>query len=356
MGSLRCGGRTRGDFVIQQNGLPALRVTRKKAGSFVRGGVALYAGDVADLYDLWPSPVVIISDGPYGVGGFPGDPPTAKALDRWYEPHIAAWSKRTTPETPLWFWGTEIGWATVHPCLEKHGWAYRNCHVWDKGIAHVAGNSNTQRLRKLPGVTEVCVQYVTEARFAVNGSVLSMQEWLRYEWERSGIPLYRANEACGVKNAATRKYLTKCHLWYYPPVSAFERMVRYLNAHAKPEGRPYFSRNGKKPISAQEWERMRAKFKCEIGVTNVWREPAVRGSERVKRRYRCVHANQKPLRLIELIIRLSSSPGDVVWEPFGGLCTGAVASHKLQRRCYSAEILPEFFGLAVRRLRTYDDS
>jgi len=164
-------------------------------------------------YQEWEVPVAIISDGPYGVGGFPGDLPTCDHLAEWYEPHIVQWSAKATPQTTLWFWNTEIGWATVHPLLVKYGWRYVRCNIWDKGIAHVAGNSNTQILRELPVVTEVCVQYVKEPY--IDGPTL--KDWLRREWERTGLPISKANEACGVANAATRKYLTRDHRWYFPP-------------------------------------------------------------------------------------------------------------------------------------------
>ncbi len=318
---------------------------------YIRDNVAIYHADVMTLYEHWDSPVVIVCDGPYGVAGFPGDPPTPDGLADWYEPHIRAWSAKATPLTTLWFWNTEIGWANVHPVLVRHGWTYRSCHIWDKGIAHVAGNSNTKSLRKFPVVTEVCAQYVREAEFLVQGQKLNMQQWLRYEWERSGLPLYKANEACGVKNAATRKYFTKDHLWYYPPVDAFERLVAYVNTHGNPEGRPYFSVDGIHPLTGEAWEQMRSKFYCEAGVSNVWREPAVRGTERLKNGSKCIHTNQKPLKLIELIIRASSDVDDLVWEPFGGLCSVAVASYRLGRRCVSAEINREFFELAVNRLK-----
>lgn len=48
----------------------------------------LYNGDALKLYDEWKSPTVIISDGPYGVNGFPGDLVTPDGLAEWYEPHI----------------------------------------------------------------------------------------------------------------------------------------------------------------------------------------------------------------------------------------------------------------------------
>ena len=293
-------------------------------------------------------------DGPYGVGDFPGDPYARAELAGWYEPHVAAWSRYATPRTTLWFWNTEVGWANVHPVLARHGWAYRGACIWDKGTAHIAGNVNTGAIRRLPVVTEVCVHYVKEAAFAIDGRPASMKEWLRHEWLRSGLPLRQTNEACGVINAATRKYFTRCRLWYYPPVAHFARLVEYANRHGDPRGRPYFSLDGVRPATGEEWGRMRAKFACEHGVTNVWRAPAVRGPERLKVGLRALHTNQKPLSLVERTVRLCTDPGDVVWEPFGGLCTTAVACHRLGRRCHSAEVRPAVYRQAVSRLAHHD--
>lgn len=313
-------------------------------------GATLYSGDFLEVSADWPSPTVIVVDGPYGVGSFPGDPVSHDDLPQWYRPHISHWSERALPETTLWFWNTEIGWASVHPTLVENGWEYRSCHIWDKGVGHIAGNANSKTLRRFPVVTEVCVQYVRKVRIESSGSAMTLKEWVRHEWERTGLPFYKANAACGVKNAATRKYLTKCHLWYFPPPEAFELLASYANEHGKPQGRPYYSLNGASPATAEEWSRMRAKFHCDVGITNVWREPAVRGGERIKNAYKCVHMNQKPLRLLEQIILASSDPGDVVWEPFGGLCSVAIAAINTGRECHSAEILPDYFTAARKRL------
>lgn len=331
-----------------------MALTAAHRQEYERDGVYVVLGDALEQYDCWPAPVAISVDGPYGVSGFPGDPPTPEGLAVWYEPHVRKWSEKATPLTTLWFWNTEVGWANVHPVLARYGWTYRGASVWDKGIGHIAGNVNTAVIRRLPVVTELCVHYIKEANFELKGRSLSMKEWLRHEWVRSGIPLNKTNEVCGVVNAATRKYFTQCHLWYYPPVEHFVKLVEYANRHGKPQGKPYFSIDGHTPMTAEQWQRMRAKFQCEHGITNVWQEPAVRGEERVKNGSRAVHYNQKPLRLVELTVRLCTDPGDVVWEPFGGLCTTAVACHRLKRQCYSAEIDPDFFKLAVSRLAHYD--
>lgn len=326
---------------------------------YQRDRVTIHYERAENLYLEWPTPTCIISDGPYGVSGFPGDSHKPETLAEWYKPHIEAWSEYSTPETTLWFWNTEVGWATVHPLLIEHGWEYRCCNIWDKGLGHVAGNANTQTLRKFPVVTEVCVHYVKSAVFQADDQSLTMQEWLRHEWQRSGLPLRLANEACGVLNAATRKYLTADHLWYYPPVDAFVKLSSYANTQGDPEGRPYFSLDGKQPVSGQQWAKMRAKFDCDVGITNVWREPQVSGSERIqgtrngmKYKFRSLHGSQKPLKFIDLTIRSTTEKNDVVWEPFGGLCPGAVVSFHLEREYHSAEIIPEFYDAAVERLAT----
>lgn len=54
--------------------------------------------------------------------------------------------------------------------------------------------------------------------------------------------------------------------------------------------------------------------------------------------------------ITRLIIEASSNPGDVVWEPFGGMCTAAAASARLGRRCHSAEIDRNFYDRAAGRL------
>lgn len=310
------------------------------------GNVTIFHDDVMNLYEKWESPVVIVSDGPYGIGRFLGDPPTTDSLAEWYEPHIRLWASKATPRTTLWFWSTEIGWATVHPVLSKYGWRYVNCHTWDKGLAHAAGNSNTKTLRELPAVTEICVQYTLEARI----SGLTLKEWLREEWARTGLPFSKSNEACGVADAASRKYFTKDHLWYFPPPEMFERLAKYANEYGNPNGKPYFSVDGVGGMTASDWSRMRAKFYCRLGITNVWREPPLNGLERMRVGTKSAHLNQKPLKLIELILQLTSDPGDLVWEPFGGLCTAAIAASRLQRRCVSAEIQRHLFELAVQRL------
>jgi DNA modification methylase len=311
--------------------------------------ISVQLGDSLEQYRQWETPTVIVSDGAYGILGFEGDTSDHLGLPQWYEPHIAAWAKQATPSTTLWFWNSEIGWATVHPVLEKHGWRYVNANIWNKGKGHIAGNVNTAKIRRFPVVSEVCVQYVYEAR--IDG--LQLKAWLLQEWKRSGLPAHKANEACGVADVATRKYLDQGHLWYYPPPEMFVKMQEYANAHGDPAGRPYFSINGTQPGTIGQWAALRSKFDCPHGFTNVWECNALRGSERFKidgDTGKAIHLNQKPLDLITMIIKASSDKGDVVWEPFGGLFTACLAARNSERRAFGAEIDRTYFHYAIKRL------
>ena len=321
-----------------------------KRNSWQNKSCKLNFGDSLKLYKRWPSPVTIVSDGAYGVLGFEGDTSDHLGIANWYEPHIKAWSEKATGLTTLWFWNSEIGWAAAHPVLEKYGFRYVNSNSWNKGKAHIAGNVNTAKIRRFPVVTEVCVQYVYEQR--IDGLIL--KQWLHREWKRTGMPFRKANDACGVKDAAVRKYLDQGHLWYFPPPEMFAAMASYANEHGDKEGRPYFSQDGKNVMTADDWLQLRSKFNCPMGFTNVWDRKPLKGTERIRvpsQSNRAAHLNQKPLDLLEMIIESSTDRGDVIWEPFGGLFSASIAAARLGRKSYSAEIDPTYYQIGRERAK-----
>ena len=284
-----------------------------------------YHGNVSDKYKEWPSPDVIISDGAYGIRGFRGDTSDASGLKDWYQPHLLAWAKAAKPSTSLWFWNTEVGWATVHPLLLATGWEYVQLAVWNKGLAHIAGNVNGQTIRQLPVVTEVAALYRRKVFLNTgDGQTLDAKGWLRAEWLRSGLPMSKANEACGVKNAATRKYLTKDWLWYWPPGESVQKMAEYCARFGTPTEWPYFS----------------------LGSAPCTYKPTKQSA---------AHLNQKPLDLMLAQVATTTNEEDIVWEPFGGLGSGSVASILLGRQSYLAEIDDTFYNLALERLKEADE-
>lgn len=82
-------------------------------------------------------------------------------------------------------------------------------------------------------------------------------------------------------------------------------------------------------------------------VSSVWRIPTVPKSEK-RHGY---HPTQKPLRLVRRSLLASTREGDLVFDPFTGSGTTAVAAKELNRFFVGAELGEEFAELAARRIK-----
>lgn len=84
---------------------------------------------------------------------------------------------------------------------------------------------------------------------------------------------------------------------------------------------------------------------------NVWTFPRVR--------YRMdeyeKHPSQKPEILLERIIRASSNPGDIVFDPFSGSFTTATVAKKLNRKSISIESQEEYLKIGLRRVFGFNE-
>ncbi len=63
-----------------------------------------------------------------------------------------------------------------------------------------------------------------------------------------------------------------------------------------------------------------------------------------------IHEAQKPLKLIQFLIRLTTKEGQTVLDPFMGSGTTAVAAKQLKRHFIGFEVVPEFHARALDRL------
>ncbi len=62
------------------------------------------------------------------------------------------------------------------------------------------------------------------------------------------------------------------------------------------------------------------------------------------------HPTQKPITLIERFLLASTNPGDLIFDPFLGGGTTAIAALRTGRRCIGVEMDPTHIQLAIRRL------
>jgi site-specific DNA-methyltransferase (adenine-specific) len=81
-------------------------------------------------------------------------------------------------------------------------------------------------------------------------------------------------------------------------------------------------------------------------VSSVWRIPTVSRREKLHG----YHPTQKPLRLVRRTLLASTHEGELVFDPFCGSGTTAVAAKELNRAFVGAELEEEFAELAARRI------
>ena len=81
-------------------------------------------------------------------------------------------------------------------------------------------------------------------------------------------------------------------------------------------------------------------------LSTVWRMPIINTSSKERVGY----PTQKPLALLERIIKASSNEGDIVLDPFCGCATACVAAEKLERRWIGIDISTKAIELVNERL------
>jgi DNA modification methylase len=131
----------------------------------------------------------------------------------------------------------------------------------------------------------------------------------------------------------------------------------------EPSGRPYYSLDGRTQVTTREWDALRHTWRHAHGLTNVWHLAPLHGVERIKGTMRraaprvynpssmsAAHLNQKPLLFMHRILHAVTVPGDVVWEPFGGLASASVAAVQTGRYPCVAEVDHDFAEIAAQRL------
>ena len=98
----------------------------------------------------------------------------------------------------------------------------------------------------------------------------------------------------------------------------------------------------------QEYESLRYTFNQFNNDTSIWFYPVCNTVERVK------HPTQKPVALIENIIKHSSNECDIILDPFAGSCTTAVACKQLNRRYICIDNKQEYCDIGQARVDDVD--
>jgi site-specific DNA-methyltransferase (adenine-specific) len=113
----------------------------------------------------------------------------------------------------------------------------------------------------------------------------------------------------------------------------------------KPDGKPQYS--GDRPGIGYE-----SIIACHAPGRSTWNGGGSHGVFIVNKSgdQRTGHQTQKPLALMERLVRLFSNPGELILDPFVGSGTTGVAAIRLGRRFVGWELNPEYAEIARKRL------
>lgn len=305
----------------------------------------IVAARAEDVYPGLLDVRLTILDGPYGQDKADWD--RVKDLPAYYAPHIEAISRCSAASASVYFWNTAAGWARVHPLWLAAGWTFRSLIAWNKGMGYLAGRIDTKSLRTFANTTEFCGFYQREA---IRGTPISDEEsnpiraYLCKEQARSRLTLKRLKDEMILEGAAGEMIVRHSFYesqWWFPTLDQWVALHRVWNKHGDTAGRPYLQvmepQRVWNTLDAPDYEALRADYEAlrvpfthPMGVSDTWNEPMVQGPERLKRADgKPLHVAQKPLLFAERMIRASSRPGELVFEPFGGTCRAAVACELL---------------------------
>ena len=162
-----------------------------------------------------------------------------------------------------------------------------------------------------------------------------LRKYLADEWARAGLTKKDANEATGTQMAA--HWFTTSQ-WALPTRDLYET----LRARANCLGGDFLRREY--DDLRREYDDLRRYFDCRAGdqFFDVWEF----GTDA----QRHGHPTQKPVDLMQYIVRLSVRPNGEALDPFMGSGTTGVACVNLGRKFTGIELDPGYFDIACKRI------
>ncbi|HLP88559.1 MAG TPA: site-specific DNA-methyltransferase [Nostocaceae cyanobacterium] len=213
----------------------------------------------------------------------------------------------------------------LYESLIKLGFDFRQQIIIDKGIKAIGGRA-TKGYKMFPNVTESIL-------FFTYNSQPFVKKLLKDRQKKLGLTALEINQRLGVKingGGMWSIYTGKNILAQIPTKEMWEKLQEILDFQY-----PY--------------EKIAPVFNIEMGITDVWRDIDFYQEKRY-------HPTQKPVNLIERIIKASSHEEMVILDPFMGSGTTALACLKLNRHYIGIEREEKYIEVAQTRIAAYQSN
>jgi site-specific DNA-methyltransferase (adenine-specific) len=327
--------------------------------------IDLYLGDCLDILpDAIPDESVNLAfvDPPYNIGIFCKMDPAEYLA--WCEQWIALVSRKLTPNGAFWVSHKNpriLG--QLADKIEAHGRGLINWITWDKYNGATPGEQYTMNRSKLGEESkrafdvdaEYLIYHADEGQWTAQcdkerGFIFEpLRAYLDSEKERAGATTRQVAEAFQ-KKTGSRTVTGMAGHWFGHvqwslPTEENYQWLRETLAHHNHGGeylrREYEDLRREYEDLRREYEDLRYTFINPGKVSSVWPLPPAQANG---------HATPKPEALLERIIEITSSPGDVVLDPMMGSGTAGAVAIKYGRKFAGCELDPRYFEQARKRI------
>ena len=220
---------------------------------------------------------------------------------------------------------------------------YNSFITWDKGDWRALSWKNPSEksnLRSWFSTAEYCLLYTFQDGTGLDRVMLDVNNFrgLRdyFDSIREYTGLYKSAIIARVGQSADHCFRSNSTQWALPTPETYECIVEEFNLRDFAGFREYESLR-------QEYESQRFTHNLAPNHKNVWRYKTENTGK--------YHACQKPLSVIDRIIKTSSNPGDIVLDCFGGSGTTAVSAVNNGRNFILIEREPEYVAIVNKRIQ-----
>lgn len=208
--------------------------------------------------------------------------------------------------------------------LENIGFELRQQIIVDKGIKAIAGRA-TKGYKMFPNTTESII-------FLVKDSKPYVKSLLKRKQKELGLKSKEINERLGVKSNGGG-------MW---SIYTGENMCKQL-----PTKELWLKLCDILQINNVKYESFAQTWNPQMGFHDVWSDIDFYEEKRC-------HSTQKPIKLIDRLIKASSNENDIVLDPFMGSGSTAISCIKNKRNYIGFEIDKEFYDLSLDRIKVKD--
>ena len=246
----------------------------------------------------------------------------------WCEKWINELGRVAKWNCSFWLFGFPEQLSTLLPIINKAGFTFRQQIVVNKGMQAVAGRTSN-KLKMYPTATESIFFFHYEARDHIRDLLQRERKYLNWKGKDVNAHLGKAISGGGTFACIASEKKPREHR-VYPTREDWNKLkqVMYL----------------------PEYDDVVYTFNIQTGLTDVWDD--INFYDRKVKKF---HSTQKPIPLIERIIKTSSNEGHKVLDIFGGSGSTGVVCKMHNREFIGCEIDEEYYNKSLDRIRTVEE-